>query len=220
MKHLFLLALLCIFSLSDGKVLYRFDFSKQSSGSAQKVLEPKGFEFLLDADKLHMTLADRGITFWTDEQYAGIFGVHFKKPIDNVGSVVIEWGVEKFPKGADWEKGNNRLALGAFIVLGTEKFSSGVPFAQKVPYFLGPFIGEKEKVGKRYLGKLYQKSGRYYCVSNKKGLVTTRFDIDSTFQKEFGKPTPPLTAFGFQMNTKNTTGGAKAFVKTITFYSR
>jgi hypothetical protein len=57
-------------------------------------------------------------------------------------------------------------------------------------------------------------------VSNQKGLITTRFDIDGTFHKEFGKPTPPLTAFGFQMNTKDTTGGAKAFVKKITFYSK
>lgn len=30
---------------------------------------------------------------------------------------------------------------------------------------------------------------------------------------------PPLTAFGIQMNTKNTTGGAKAFIKKFTFYS-
>jgi hypothetical protein len=220
MKHFLTIFVLCTFSLAGGKVLYSFDFSKQPSGNAEKILKPKGFEFLLDADKLHMTLADQGIEFWTDGQYAGIFGVHFKKPIDHVGSVVIEWGVEKFPKGADWEKGNNRLALGAFIVLGTEKFSSGVPFAQKVPYFLGPFIGEKEKVGKRYLGKLYKEAGRYYCVSNQKGLITTRFDIDGTFHKEFCKPTPPLTAFGFQMNTKDTTGGAKAFVKKITFYSK
>ena len=220
MRYVLILVALCTFSLAGGKVLYSFDFSKQPSGNAEKILKPKGIEFLLDANKLHMKLENNRLEFSTKGEYAGIFGVHFKKPIENVGSVVIEWGVEKFPEGADWENGNNRLALGAFIVLGTEMFSSGVPFAQKVPYFFGPFIGEKEKVGKRYLGKLYQKAGRYYCVSSKKGLITTQFDIDSTFQKEFGKPTPPLTAFGFQMNTKNTTGGAKAFVKKITFYSR
>ena len=47
-----------------------------------------------------------------------------------------------------------------------------------------------------------------------------RFNIDGKFHQEFGKATPPLTAFGFQMNTKNTTDGAKAFVKKITFYGK
>ena len=220
MKFLLSLCLLSILLFAEGKVLYSFDFSKQPSGNAEKILKPKGFEFLLDADKLDMKLRNGRIEFSTEGQYAGIFGVRFKKPLENVGSVVIEWGVEKFPQGANWEQGSNRLAVGALIALGTEKFSSGVPFAQKAPYFFGPFIGEHEKVGKRYLGKLYKKSGRYYCVSNQKGLVTTRFDIDGKFKQEFGKTTPPLVAYGFQMNTKNTTGGAKAFVKKITFYSR
>ena len=206
--------------MGEGKVLYSFDFGKQPAGDAIPILKSKGFEFMLDSKKLNLKLANGRLEFGTDKRVAGLFGVLFKKPIKNVASVVIEWGVEKFPKGADWEKGNNRLAVGAIIALGTERFSNGVPFAEPVPYFFGPFIGEKEHVGKRYLGKLYKKSGRYYCVSNKKGLITTRFNIDGKFRREFGKATPPLTAFSFQMNTKNTTGGAKAFVKKITFYGK
>ena len=205
---------------SKGEILYSVDFSKLPSGKAQTVLKAKGFEFLLDSDKLDIKIANGRLEFSTDGQYAALFGVRLKKPIKNVGSVMIVWGVDKFPKGADWQKGNNRLAVGAIIALGTEKFSSGVPFVQKAPYFFGPFIGEKEKVGKMYLGKLYRKSGRYYCVANKTGTVTTRFDIDKKFQKEFGKQTPPLVAFGFQMNTKDTSGGAKAFVKKIVFYAK
>jgi len=205
---------------SSENVLYSIDFGKLPKGEIHHVLKSKGFEFLLDMDKLNMRLSKGRLYFSTEGEYAGIFGIHFKHPVKNVGSVVIEWGVEKFPQGADWEKGNNCLAIGALIALGTEKFSSGVPFAKKAPYFFGPFIGEKEKVGKRYLGKLYKKSGRYYCVSNKKGLIRTTFDIDGKFRQEFGKATPPMTAYGFQMNTKNTQGGAIAFVKKITFYSK
>jgi len=220
MRTLFSLILFSVLLFSEGKVLYSIDFGKFPQGDALNILKSKGFELLLDTDKLNMKFSNGRLEFSTEGQYAGLFGIHFKKPIENVGFVVIEWGVEKFPNGANWEKGNNRLAVGALIALGTEKFSSGVPFAKKAPYFLGPFIGEKEKVGKRYLGKLYKKSGRYYCVSNKKGLVKTRFDIDGKFRQEFEKQTPPVTAYGFQMNTKNTQGGAKAFVKKITFYSK
>lgn len=204
----------------EGKVIYSFDFGKEAAGGATPVLKSKGFEFLLDSDKLNPTFANGRVECHTEKPLAGLFGMRLKKPLEHVGSVVIEWGVEKFPKGADWSKGDNRLALGAIIVLGTKKFSSGAPFAPSVPYFFGPFIGEKEQVGKRYLGKLYKKSGRYYCISNRKGSITTRFNIDEKFQQEFGGETPPVTAFGFQMNTKNTTGGAKAFVKKITFYSK
>jgi len=220
MRTVLAFLLFSVLLFSDGKVLYSIDFGKLPQGDAHNILKSRGFEFMLDSDKLNMKFADGRLVFSTDGQYAGLFGVHFKKPIENVASVVIEWGVEKFPKGADWEKGNNRLAVGALIALGMEKFSSGVPFAQKAPYFFGPFIGEKEKAGKRYLGKLYKRSGRYYCVSNKKGMITTRFDIAGKFKQEFGKPTPPLVAYGFQMNTKNTKGGAKAFVKKITFYGK
>ena len=67
---------------------------------------------------------------------------------------------------------------------------------------------------------LYKKAGRYYCVAHKKGItIKTNFKIDQKFQQEFNKKTPPITAFGIQMNTVNTKGGAKAFVKKITFYS-
>lgn len=220
MKYFLIVCMWTVFAFAEGKTLYSFDFGKQPSGDAIEILQSQGFEFLLDAQKLEMKLANGRLELSTNGAYTGLFGIHFKKPVENIGSVVIEWGVEKFPQGVDWEEGNNRLAVGALIALGTERFSSGVPFAEKAPYFFGPFIGEKEKVGKRYLGKLYRKSGRYYCVSNKKGLIKTHFNLYEKFKEEFGKEIPPLVAFGFQMNTKNTTGGAKAFIKKITFYSR
>jgi len=214
------LLFLTVAVFSGGKVLYSIDFTKKSKGNAVSVLAPKGYEFLLDSKKLNPTITDKGVEMSTSNKLAGLWGLRLKQPLYNIGSVVIEWGVEMFPKGADWEHGKNRLALGAIIALGSQKFSSGVPFAPTAPYFFGPFIGEKEKVGKRYLGKLYRKSGRYYCVSNRKGPVTTRFEIDKRFRQEFGTQTPPVVAFGFQMNTKGTQGGAKAFVKKITFYSK
>jgi hypothetical protein len=107
--------------------------------------------------------------------------------------------------------------------MGNEKLSSGLPMGvNAAPPFFGPFIGQKEQVGRRYIGMLYKKGGRYYCVSNKGGgtTVVSNFNLDQKFQQEFKKPTPPVTAFAFQMNTEDTSGGAKAFLKSITFYSK
>ena len=221
MKRIVSMGILAVSLLfGEGRVLYSIDFSKMSGGP-HKVLKQKGFELLLDTKQFKMHFEPgKGLVIETDKKQTALFGVRFKKPLAGAASATIEWGVDRFPNGADWSGGNNRLAIGALIALGTEKFSSGVPFVQKAPYFFGPFIGEKEQPGKTYLGKLYKRSGRYYCVANKKGLIVTRFDIAGKFKKEFGKLLPPLVALGFQMNTKNTTGGAKAFVKKITIYGQ
>jgi len=219
-KIVLIVMMLGSFLMANPKVVYSLDFSKQKDGDATHWMQTKGFQFLLDSKKLNLRFSQGKLTFETKKSIAGLFGIRFKNGIANIGSVLIEWGVEKFPKGADWSKGNNRVAIGAIFIMGTERFSSGMPFIKSVPYFLTPFIGEKESIGKQYTGKLYKKSGKYYCVSNKTGFKKTRFNIDKKFKEAFGTKVPPLTAFAFQMNTKNTNGGAKAFIRKITFYSK
>lgn len=223
-KAFFILFLLTTILLSgQEKVLYSVDFSKQKDGNAIPWLRSQGFELLLDMKDLSVKFASKSLVIETESTKAGLMGIRFPqgKSLENIGRVVIEWGVDKFPQGADWAKNNNRVAIGAIFVLGTETFSSGRPLlAKPAPYFLAPFIGEKEGVGKGYLGMLYRESGRYYCIANKSGsTIKTNFNINQKFQQEFKKKTPPLTAFGIQMNTNNTQGGAKAFIKKITFYS-
>ena len=220
MKVFILFVFIFLSTLSaDENVLYSFDFTKLQGKDALSTLRKLGFEFLLDAESLNFKLTQKGLEFHTKENVAGLFGLRLKKPLENVHSATIEWGVERFPQGSDWEKKNNRLAIGAIFLFGKEKFPSGLPiFAPAAPYFFGPFIGEKEQVDKKYFGRLYKEGGRYYCVSNKLGLVVTHFDIAKRFKKEFQKAPPPLVAFAFQMNTKDTSGGAEAFIKKLTFY--
>ena len=221
-KTFMMMFVMSMLLFGQGKVLYTVDFSKQKDGNAIPWLTSKGFEFLLDMKEFSLSFSNGSLVIETTANKAGLMGLKFPKGkyLGNIGSVVIEWGVDKFPQGADWAKNNNRLAIGALFLLGTERHDSGRPLlAKPAPYFLAPFIGQKEQVGKRYLGQLYREAGRYYCVSNESGTtVKTRFNIHQKFQEEFKKKTPPLTAFGIQMNTKNTKGGAKAFIKKITFY--
>jgi len=224
MKKIFMIIFLMSSLLwAQGKVLYTIDFTKQKDGNALPWLTAQGFDFLLDIKSFSLNFSNGALVIETTKKQAGLMGIRFPegKYLEDIGNIVIEWGVDRFPKGADWANNNNRLAIGAMFALGKKTFSSGRPvLAQPLPYFMGPFIGEKEIVGKRYLGLLYKEAGRYYCVSNKKGsTVKTNFNINQKFQEEFKKKTPPLTAFGIQMNTKNTKGKAKAFIKRITFYS-
>ena len=170
-KILFLLFFAVTLSVAGGKVLYTLDFAAQKDGDAKEWLASRGFKFLLDAKAFSMKFSGGKLVIETSGQKAGILGMEFPsgKYLNNIGSAKIEWGVDKFPQGANWAGGNNRLAIGVFFVLGTERLSSGLPFGvNAAPYFLCPFIGQKEKVGQRYLGSLYKKGGRYYCVSSKK----------------------------------------------------
>jgi hypothetical protein len=225
MKILFLL-LFSLFCFANDKILLHIDFKGlPDTQDATKILLQKGFEFQLQKDDFKFSIKDEKLYIETDKEAAVLFGkiLHGKKELKNPAYAVIEWGVERFSEGAEWEKGNNRLPIGVILVFGMDKLRSGMPLlAPRVPTFLCPFIGEKEKLMKVYLGKLYKKGGRYYCVSNEGGgkLVKTRFDIAKHYFKEFGKEVPPLTAFAFQVNTNNTQGGAKSFIKSFTLYAK
>lgn len=112
-------------------------------------LTSQGFQFILDMKALSIKFSNGSLVIETTKKQAGLMGIQFPKGkyLENIGSVVIEWGVDRFPQGADWEKNNNRLAIGALFILGTETFSSGRPLlAKPAPYFLAPFIGQKEQV--------------------------------------------------------------------------
>lgn len=66
--------------------------------------------------------------------------------------------------------------------------------------------------------------GRYYCTPCNQPVgeaVTTEFKLDEAFKRRFDvTPVPPISSFGFQMNTKDTKGGARAFLQTVEFLGK
>lgn len=214
---------------AEPKVLYTMDFGQPETGDASKWLENQGFKPLLDADRLHLKFKDGVLNIETNESIAGVFALKFGKQdyLPDVEHVGVEWGVNRFPAGADWEHGNNRVPIAVMFSLGDKKLSSGLPFGvNPAPYFLSPFIGETDQVDKMYVGKLYEEGGRYFCVSNGGPppigqTIITKFEVDNRFKEVFKQDkTPPITGFAFQMNTDDTEGGAEAFIRKIVFYSK
>lgn len=227
MRYLSLL-LLTVISTSHAErtLVHSIDFSVQSDGDARSWFIDKGYLMKLDSDDIELTFKNKQLNLQTSESRAGIFGLTLKPEnyLAHVTSVDIEWGVIKQPQGADWEAGNNRLAIAFMFFFGTEEISSGLPFGlNSSPYFLSPFIGSKEIPGKVYTGKLYKKGGRYICVAVTEGsdkLIKSSFKIDPRYLKVFAKDEiPPITGIAFQMNTRNTKGGAQAFVRKLSFYA-
>ena len=99
--------------------------------------------------------------------------------------------------------------------------ASGSLFLPDAPYFLGVFLGEKEQEQRAYTGMYYKKGGRYFCqpCGVKPGqTVVTEFDLGRHFTAQFQQNVlPPVSSFSFQMNTTDTTGGARAFLVSVEF---
>jgi hypothetical protein len=212
---------------AEPKALYTVDFRQKENTDASTWLKKQGFDTFLDAERLHLKFENEGLRISTNESLTAMFGLKFGKPdyVRDVNHIVIEWGVNRFPVGADWEQGNKRVPIGVIFSFGDEKLSSGLPFGIKdAPYFLSAFIGENEQVGSIYVGALYAEGGRYFCVSNGAPVgqtIATNFEVDNRFKDVFNQDkTPPITGLAFEMNTDNTEGGAEAFIKKIVFYSK
>jgi hypothetical protein len=215
------------FVRAEPKALYTMDFRQKENLDASTWLKTQGFDTFLDAERLHLKFENEGLRISTNKDLTAMFGLKFGKPdyVPGVDHIVIEWGVNRFPIGADWEQGNKRVPIGVIFSFGDKKLSSGLPFGiEAAPYFLSAFIGEKEQVGRMYVGALYAEGGRYFCVSNGAPVgqtIVTRFEVDNRFKDVFKQDkTPPITGLAFEMNTDDTEGGADAFLKKIVFYSK
>lgn len=206
------------------EVVHILDFSNQPDGDAKEWLIKQGYLLELDAEKLDMQFTNGQLEIGTKDNIAGlvILKLNKNKWLHDIKFIDIEWGVTKQPEGADWGQGKNRVSIALMFFFGDKSVSSGLPFGiNAAPYFISPFIGNLEEKGKTYTGKLYTKGGRYVCAAVTEGgeeLINTRLQIDPRFVNEFEtEKIPPITGVAFQMNTKDTRGGANSFIKKITF---
>lgn len=224
--QVFLLLISVNICQASNRLVYSIDFSTQPEGDARPWLEKKGFLQRLDAPEINVNFRNARLNLKTKEQKTAIFALKLTPEayLKNISSIQIEWGVTRQPVGADWENGNNRVPIALMFFFGTEKISSGLPFGiNSAPYFLSPFIGHKEVLGKVYTGKLYKEGGRYLCVAVSDGsnkTIKSTIKIDPRYMKLFHKSKiPPLTAIAFQINTVDTEGGASSFIRKLDFYS-
>lgn len=219
-------ALLMIAALSTSsqaqQVVYSMDFTTQPAGDAMPWLRENGFEFKLAFEYLNPRFENGALRLSTESEEAGVAGIILAegKELRNVNRVRIEWGVDVYPEGSDWENGVNRPPLAVMISFGRERISSGLPFKiYAAPYFISPFIGKLETHGKAYTGRFWKEGGRYVCtkLTAEKEPMVTELELPTLFKTLYSKEAPPITAIGIQMNTEDTKGRASAWLKKIEF---
>jgi len=204
-------------------VIYTINFEQPSTENARNWLTVQGFDFESGAtsqSNLNLSFKNNSLVMNTT---AEIFGLIIKKvKIEGAKEVRITWGVNKFPKGASYNKGINNEAIMVYIYYGDKKLSSDSWFIPNAPYFIGLFLGEKGEndLNKPFIGEHFTQGGRFICLANpnENETVTSTFDLDKGFNDCFGKDlkVPYISGVALEVETSDTSP-AKAFIKKIEF---
>ncbi|PCI29139.1 MAG: hypothetical protein COB67_04810, partial [SAR324 cluster bacterium] len=167
-----------------------------------------------------------------DDDDLGAIVKQFSGGLQGATHLRIEWGVEQYPEGANWngpksKTRNTREPVSLMIFFGEKKVDSGSAFVPNLPYFISFFLGEKERSDQTYYGNYWQEGGRYFCIpcdgSTGKTFVT-EVNLAETFQKNFGKKAPAITGLTIEVDVQKTRKRngrhAKAFIQKIELFKR
>ncbi len=215
------IGLLLGFQPSHADVLYRLDFTKMKDGDAVKWFKDENFVFKRNGDEVKLRFGNNRLIVENEDDINGLITKQIE--IKNAKRIRIVWGVNKYPKGANWEKGVLREAIGLVLTFGNEKISSGSFVIPNVPYFIEFFLGELEVENKEYVGNYFKKGGRYICkpCNNRVNeTVVTDYELKENFVNFFEKSdVPPITGIAIETDTRDTEGPSSAFIKKIEIFS-
>ncbi len=223
-SKILLSAILLIFFFADAvvsEVIYSIDFADVKENSAEEWLETNEFTFKLDADDLKYRFENDALWIYNEGDINGL--LYKEIDIKKVKRIRIEWGVNRYSEGIDWENGLKRDPIMIIISFGRKKISSGSFIIPDVPYFIGMFLGEKEIDKKPYKGNYYKKGGRYICTPCNSPVgktVITDLEIHDRFLALFDeKEVPPISAISIETDTRDLKQPSEAYIKKIEFLS-
>lgn len=210
-------------AVASEPVARRIDFTDFHTGSVDAWLKQKGFEFERDAgtpEKIALRADARGLELEALKPAQGLL-INKSMSASDFSTIEIEWGVEKFPAGASYEKKVNNEAIMVHVFFGSETMPSGSMFVPDTPPFIGLFLCNGDRVGHAYTGRYFQEGGRYVCVDAAPAgeTVVSRFNLKEGVRQIFGdKIADTVTGYSVSVDTSAIDGGkSSAFIKSISF---
>jgi hypothetical protein len=206
---------------------YTVDFTdyQPQRGPIDAWLRSKGFKFERDAtsrDKIMLRADQRGLEVDALQHAQGLL-INNSINQNQYSAVEIEWGVQQHPQGASYERRVNNEAIMVHVFFGQEKKPSGSMFVPDLPYFIGLFLCNGDRVGFPYTGRYFQTGGRYVCLQSAPAgqSLVSRFDLRSGFQSIFGALAQAVSGYSIEVDTSSTPGAgtSSAFIKRIRFIS-
>lgn len=211
---------------AEQTTVYAVDFTDYRAGPIGAWLRAKGFAFERDARDAEAIAFRAGVQGLEVAALKKAQGLLVNKTIgaNPYSAVEIEWGVGRHPPGASYEKRVNNEAIMVHVFFGHEKKASGSMFAPDIPYFIGFFLCNGDRIGHPYRGQYYQEGGRYVCLAapTPGQSVVSRFNLKEGVRAIFGnKAAESVTGYSIQVDTSSSTGDGKssAFIKRIRFVS-
>lgn len=204
---------------------YTVDFTdyQPATQSIDAWLRSKGFKFERDADsqsKIMLRADARGLEVNALRQAQGLL-INNSIDRNKYSAVEIEWGVRQHPQGASYERKINNEAIMVHVFFGTDKQPSGSMFVPDLPYFIGLFLCNGDRVGFPYTGRYFRTGGRYVCLQSAPAgqAVVSRFDLRSGFQSIFGALAQAVTGYSIEVDTSSSPGAgtSSAIIKRIRF---
>jgi len=217
------LVFVCFLSLQGSlfaESLFKVDFSNAPDGDAKRWLNLSNFALQEDARKMkELRIQDGKLLMGIMPGQLG--GMALRRDVPGATHVKVVWGVNQYPQGANWDKGVKREAVMMAVAFGKQLQDSDAWLLPKIPYFIGVFLGEKEDPKVWRKGKYYTKGGAYICrpCGSKPGtLVTTELELPHNFKARFGKKMPDVIGFGFEFDTRDTTGVSEVVIQSVEFF--
>jgi hypothetical protein len=200
------------------------DFSDYAEGSVEEWLQAKGFRFekgAQDRDLLALSANDGSLVLEAKGHVRG-FLVNQEVTLEKFSSIRITWGIIKYPQNASYERQVNNEALMLYIFFGQDKLPSGHVGVPDLPYFIGLFLCEKDKINTPYVGKYFHEGGRFVCLGNPPPHETmiSEFNLLTAFQTYFEKDkVPRISGISLGVDTSSSGNGGKgaAYIRKIEF---
>ena len=200
--------------------LYKIDFSTAPEGDATHWLHMSNFALQQDAKTLLHPVIDKGkLLLRLNSNLLG--GLALRRDIPGAKRIKVIWGVNQYPKGANWDQGIKRESAMFIVVFGKDLQKSDAMILPNVPYFFGAFLGEKEKPNLWRKGTYYHEGGSYICLpcgSEPGKLTTTELELPENFRHQFNKSMPEVIGFGFEFDTRNTEGNSEVMIQSVEFF--
>ena len=199
--------------------LWGLDFSTVHPAPRQ-ALEELGFSLekhMTDEDKIILASMEDRLEISTQSPAFGLM-VYKNINLENSDTVEIEWGINKYPEGADWDQEINREAVMIYLFFG-EPVDADKFYLPDSPMFIGLFLCKDELQMEPYLGKNYRETGKYICLGEPEHgeTVKTSFNYHQAFKELFSTDeVPPVTGLGIEVDTSDLQDGtSSAFIKYI-----
>ena len=143
------------------ETIYEMDFSS-ASGNVKEWFYNQNWEFHEDINDMNLRFENGSLVIEATKDEIGVINREFEKKDYLNGEIKlrIEWGVDQYPKGADWsgqkeKTRNTRQAISLMILFGDEKLDSVFFLAPDLPYYISFFLGENEKPDQVYYGNYW-----------------------------------------------------------------